>query len=162
MNKKLFRSRDQRIIAGVCGGLGEYFDIDPVIIRVIFLVTVLLGGAGVLLYLILWLVIPEEGGVSMAGNIAKGAKKQHSGEDSKSEFDEVRADLRESYNEARKTVEANVHNGSRRALFGMILIVLGVYLLLGNLLPSLNLERFIFPAIVIGIGLGILLNSSRR
>lgn len=58
--KKLYRSQDQRILGGVCGGLGEYFNIDPIIVRLIFVAFALVGGGGLLLYLIMWLVIPQE------------------------------------------------------------------------------------------------------
>ena len=58
--RKLFRSRTNRAFAGVCGGLGDYFDIDPVVIRVIWVLFALAGGSGILAYLIAWLIIPEE------------------------------------------------------------------------------------------------------
>ncbi len=57
MYKKFYRSSTNKIIAGVCGGLGEYFSIDPVIIRLIFIFGLLLGG-GLLVYLIAWLIVP--------------------------------------------------------------------------------------------------------
>lgn len=58
--RRLARSRSNRVIAGVCGGLGEYLGIDPTIIRIIFVLLALPGGApGVLPYLILWVVMPE-------------------------------------------------------------------------------------------------------
>ena len=57
--KRLYRSRDDRMIAGVCGGLGEYFSIDPTIVRLILLFLMLWGGGGVLVYLLAWIVIPE-------------------------------------------------------------------------------------------------------
>lgn len=57
----LRRSRSDRVIAGVAGGLGNYFGIDPVIVRIVFLVLALFGGSGVLLYLVGWLVIAKEG-----------------------------------------------------------------------------------------------------
>lgn len=60
MAKRLERSRDEKIIAGVCGGLAEYFEIDPVIVRVLFVVGTLMGFAGVLLYIVLWVVMPLE------------------------------------------------------------------------------------------------------
>ena len=47
-------------IAGVCGGLGEYFNIDPVILRIAFIVALLMAGGGGLLYLIMWPVVPEK------------------------------------------------------------------------------------------------------
>lgn len=58
--KRLYRSRNDRMIAGVCGGLGQYFGIDPTIVRLIFVLAVLAGFAGVLAYLILAIVIPLE------------------------------------------------------------------------------------------------------
>lgn len=57
MYKKLYRSRKNYMISGVCGGVGEYFDIDPTIIRLIVAFTMLLGG-GVIVYLIAWFIIP--------------------------------------------------------------------------------------------------------
>lgn len=55
--RKLYRSRESSVVAGICGGLGEYFNIDPVIIRIIFLVSAI-WGAGILLYIIAWVIVP--------------------------------------------------------------------------------------------------------
>jgi len=60
MAKKLYRSRNNRLIAGVCGGLAEYFDIDLIIVRLITLILVLSFGAGLIAYIIAWIVVPEE------------------------------------------------------------------------------------------------------
>ena len=60
MHKKLYRSRTNRMIAGICGGIGEYFDVDPTLIRLIVAFTWLMGGIGVVVYLIGWLIIPLE------------------------------------------------------------------------------------------------------
>jgi phage shock protein PspC (stress-responsive transcriptional regulator) len=57
--KKLYRSNTDRKLCGVCGGLAEHFDIDPTIIRLIFIFLTLFGGGGVLMYLICALVIPK-------------------------------------------------------------------------------------------------------
>lgn len=70
---RLRRSRDDRVIAGVCGGLGTFFGIDPVWFRIAFVVMALGGGSGLLIYLIAWLAIPEadeydEEAVPVAGN----------------------------------------------------------------------------------------------
>jgi len=65
---RLRRSTEDRMIAGVCGGLGRYFNTDPVWFRLAFVVVTLAGGAGILIYLVAWLVIPEAGqGESVAG-----------------------------------------------------------------------------------------------
>lgn len=58
--KRLYRSTTNRKISGVCGGLGEYFNIDPTIVRVIFVILALPGGLpGVIPYAILWIVVPQ-------------------------------------------------------------------------------------------------------
>ena len=59
MSKRIYRSLKDRKIGGVCGGLGNYLSIDPVILRIGFLVA-LFFGAGVIIYIIAWLVIPDE------------------------------------------------------------------------------------------------------
>ena len=56
--KRLVRSEQNKVIAGVCAGLGEYFDIDPTIVRLVFIVFALAGGPGILAYIIMWLIMP--------------------------------------------------------------------------------------------------------
>ncbi len=60
MAKKLYRSVEDKKIAGVCGGLGDYFDIDPTIIRLIWLAMIFAVGTGVLAYIIAWIIVPEK------------------------------------------------------------------------------------------------------
>lgn len=57
--KKLTRSKDKKI-AGVAAGLAEYFDIDPTIVRILFVVVFFAGGASLLAYLIMWIIMPEQ------------------------------------------------------------------------------------------------------
>lgn len=57
--KRLYRVEDNKKLAGVCAGLGEYFDIDPVIFRIIFLVSAFIGGIGVVAYIILYVIVPK-------------------------------------------------------------------------------------------------------
>ncbi|MGB9681643.1 MAG: PspC domain-containing protein [bacterium] len=59
MEKKLYRSRKQRILAGVCGGIAEYFNVDPVIIRLIMILLIFANGLGILFYIIAAIIIPE-------------------------------------------------------------------------------------------------------
>ena len=58
--RKLYRSRTERSIAGICGGLAEYFDSDPTMIRLLMLLLILFGGLSIWAYIILWIVIPEQ------------------------------------------------------------------------------------------------------
>ena len=59
MDKRLYRSRESRMIAGVCGGLGEYFDMDPTIVRLIVVAAALAAGGGILAYILAWIIVPE-------------------------------------------------------------------------------------------------------
>ena len=56
--KKLYRSNNDRIIAGVCAGLGDYINIDPTIVRLIFMILFLMGTGGFWIYIILWAIVP--------------------------------------------------------------------------------------------------------
>ena len=58
--KRLYRSRDERMISGVCGGIAKYFSLDPTLVRLVFVVAALAGGPGLLAYIVLAIVVPEE------------------------------------------------------------------------------------------------------
>lgn len=58
--RRLYRSSTQKVIGGVCGGLGDYFAIDPVWFRIGFVVLAIAGGSGVLIYLLMWLIVPPQ------------------------------------------------------------------------------------------------------
>lgn len=58
--KRLYRSRSDEMIAGVCGGLAEYLNVDPTVIRLVFLLLLFAGGGGLFIYLILWVIMPLE------------------------------------------------------------------------------------------------------
>ncbi|MFH2069517.1 MAG: PspC domain-containing protein [Candidatus Omnitrophota bacterium] len=143
MEKRLYRSPTERRIAGICGGLAEYFNVDPVLVRVIFVVLFLLSGIGLLAYIILWLVLPvrkkEEGTVEV---ITPGGREEVVSEPSKTE---------ESVRVMKK------HN-----LFGgIILLGLGVIFLAENFLPVCRLNRF-WPLLLIIVGLAILWKSGKK
>ncbi len=59
-SRKLYRSKTNRQLAGVCGGLAEYFNLDPTLIRVLFVILAVLGGSGVILYIALWIIVPKQ------------------------------------------------------------------------------------------------------
>jgi len=59
MEKKLYRDMNDKKIAGVCSGIGKYFDIDPTVIRLAWLLFICLGGSGLIAYFIAWVIIPE-------------------------------------------------------------------------------------------------------
>ncbi|MFA7198742.1 MAG: PspC domain-containing protein [Methanoculleus sp.] len=73
MAKKLTRSTSDRWIAGICGGIGEYLEIDPNVIRVIWVVLTVLTTIfpGVLIYILLWIILPEQGQARPVGTTAE-------------------------------------------------------------------------------------------
>ena len=60
MNKTLYRTENDKMIGGVCGGLGKYFEIDPTIVRILFALIFFGFGAGLMIYVLLWILMPDE------------------------------------------------------------------------------------------------------
>jgi phage shock protein PspC (stress-responsive transcriptional regulator) len=92
---RMYRDTDHRIIGGVCSGMGAYWDIDPVIVRVIFVALALGGGLGLLIYLILYIVIPEAKTTAQKIEMKGNPVNIHNIKDSvKKEFDSVRKNMK--------------------------------------------------------------------
>ena len=66
MEKRLTRSTNDQMVAGVAAGIANYFNVDPVIVRLLFVIATLAGGHGILIYLIMWALMPEIGDEKMA------------------------------------------------------------------------------------------------
>ncbi len=132
-SQRLYRSSSDKMIAGVCGGLGKYFGVEATLVRLVFLLLLFLGGGGFLLYLILWIIVPEEQQVGAAPQEVVQANTQ---------------DL----------AQSAARNGP--LIFAALLIFLGVWFLLQNLL-HIELGQF-WPVILIVIGLALLIPTLRR
>jgi phage shock protein C len=87
----LMRSTDDRVIAGVAGGIAQHFGLDPTLVRVAWALTLLLGGLGALAYIVLWIVLPKGTPVRPAVRIAEERYAQ--GEITREELQRIRADL---------------------------------------------------------------------
>ena len=92
MKKKLYRSEKDSMIAGVCGGIAEYFDVDSTLVRLLTVIFVLLGGAGVVAYIIAWIIIPKNPGQVSDDKFDKG---EESKEKVKKEAEEVVEEVKE-------------------------------------------------------------------
>lgn len=75
MQPRLTRSTTESMVAGVCGGLAEYFNIDPVIVRLIFVLVTLTSGLGVPVYILLWIIMPKGGAAQSQQSFEQGAKQ---------------------------------------------------------------------------------------
>ncbi len=145
-NRRLFRSRSDYMLGGVCAGLGRYFGIDATLLRLIFVLLVLAGGSGVLLYIVLWIVIPREDTTYTQTNL---------------DGDEIGRRARQMGDEMRDVVS---HPNPRSAQFlGIALVVIGLMTLVNNLnIPFLRgLDNIAWPVILIVVG-GILLSRAFR
>ncbi|MCL2434908.1 MAG: PspC domain-containing protein [Lentimicrobiaceae bacterium] len=144
--KKLTRSISSRMIAGVCGGLGEYFNLDPVVFRVIFCVFGLTG-SGIIAYLILILVIPAEDNVSSAK--CSGISEEW--------IDSVTQEIKkEITEEVKEEIVTNVkkHSSSFALIAGATLIIIGLLFLFHGFH-----FRYLIPVAFMGLGI-ILLAST--
>ena len=78
MEKKLYRSSQDKIVSGVCGGLGEYFEVDPVFVRIIAVLLMLAKGYGFLAYIIAWIIIPKKESLGIAEETASPENVKYS------------------------------------------------------------------------------------
>lgn len=147
MANKLYRSASDSMLGGVCGGLGKYFDIDANLVRLIFVVLAVIPAFGVPIYLVLWLIVPEEG---------EGSKQQL-GDRVQDGTDEIVNRAKEFGKEVRSIAKSS--NPAATFVIGLILIVLGVVFLLRNLgIAWLSWITFgtLWPALLILVGAAFL------
>jgi phage shock protein C len=153
MSGRLSRSRTDRFIGGVCGGLGKYLGIDSTVIRLIFLVLLFGNGIGLLLYIILWILLPAEGeaapsSASVGDRISEGMKG-------------VGEDIR---------TAAQVPHPQAGLWIGAGLIILGAILFFEQLAEILGLQWLtvwiswstLWPVLIIVLGVALILRGSRR
>lgn len=146
MTKKLYRSKQNKVIAGICGGIGNYFDIDPIIIRILLVVAAFSGGVGLLVYFIAWIIIPKE----------------------EINYQEINTQPNNVYQQTTSSFE-NVNNenlssdskSNSKYFFGYALIIIGALILFDDYVNLLNF-KYIFPIILIISGLYLIINKGRK
>lgn len=149
MYKELKRSKKNRVIAGVCGGIGQYFQVDPIFIRIIFIAFTFASGVGVLVYIILWLLVPDEEGFSYYENVKNEKNIKKNKDKVKNNFS----------SEIKNAAEKSKSNGP--FIIGVVLIAIGLMFLSNNFFSFYNFFK-LWPLILVVIGLGILLSSIER
>lgn len=144
------------MVAGVCGGLGEYFDLDPIIFRIIFLVMVLGGGSGLLVYLVLAIVIPRDPGDNPGKNPEANRPAGSADDKIKGFANEIRQGVQELADEVRQ--DSGRLKGDGRNVVGFVLVALGLVFLFDQVFPWFRFRWDIFwPALVIIAGVAILM-----
>lgn len=143
MAERLYRSRTKKVIGGVAGGLGEYLNIDPVLIRVLFVIITLINGLGLLLYIILWIVVQEEPYKDYTFEMGpeQGEQKPDS--------------------ETQSAQQPQKSEGRGAIITGVVLIALGFIFLADNWFPSFHF-RDIFPLAILGVGIWLVIDSLNK
>jgi phage shock protein C len=142
MNRRLYRCRHNKMLAGVAGGVAEYFELDPSLVRILFVVSIFFGGIGLLLYIGMAIIVPLEP-VSLDASRATDAASEAT------------------------TVPEGHHHAARgdgpwTTLIGGVLILFGSLALVDRFLPALDVEHFVVPAVMIGLGVVLLMRAVRR
>lgn len=157
---KLKRSRTDRMIAGVCGGLGDYFDIDPTIVRLVFVVMAFIDGIGLLIYIVMAIVVPEDKKYIQSYS-SKGFESEKSEDTNvmssiKTDSNNDQVDTTSSSKESAKSDDSKEDSFPR--WIGIGLVIVGIILLLDrmNLAWWLN-WNILWPLLIILIGLWLLL-----
>lgn len=144
MADRLYRSRHDRMLFGVAGGMARYFRLDPALVRLVWVLLFLAVGAGVLLYIAAAVVIPEE--PAGAGAAGRGAQPGWPGPPSGTE-------------PSGGSWPSNLEGGSGAVVLGLILIVVGGWFLLDRFIDID--ARLLWPAALLAIGLVLVLGSLR-
>jgi phage shock protein PspC (stress-responsive transcriptional regulator) len=152
MDRRLYRHRTNRIIAGVCGGLGEYLGIDPTFVRIFFVLLAVGNGIGVLVYVLMWIIVPPED----ARNISLRESARTGADEIAEHAHSIGEDIRQV-----------VHNPTSRSwmYIGAGLIIIGFFALLDSLpwrwLHWLNWNWF-WPALLILAGIAMIVRYFRK
>lgn len=150
--KRLYRSRTDAMIGGVCGGLGTYLNVDPILFRLLFVLALIIGGSGLLVYIILWIVIPEE----QIPIIQSEPNKPENMTDTKNqpETDNTPGKTPENTSEKAPRNDGNLWGG-------LILITLGGIFLIDRFVPRIDFGD-LWPLILIVVGIILITKSIQQ
>lgn len=151
---KVVRNTERKIIAGVCSGIAEHFSVDPLLIRLIAVVSVFVHGGVILLYLLLWMILPKRG--SGAFNVSFSTTDTSFDERGSEEAYSPFSDVYEGET-VRAKQETPVGNN---VIGGIVLITLGGLLLANNFLPDIDIADY-WPLLLVGVGAAVLLKALR-
>lgn len=148
-NKKLYRLPKSGILAGVSAGLGEYFSVDPVLVRILFVFLALIHGLGILLYLILIFVIPKKPEEEEAGAVEK--------------LKGIVEHVEEGSQAVAEKIKKRGWLSNTKRVIGLAIIVIGVVVLLNNLFPVRWFRWDVFwPTALIVTGIYLVFKRERQ
>lgn len=146
--KRLYRSCKDEMIGGVAGGLAEYLDVDVILVRLIFLILLFSWGAGFVVYLIAWIIVPLDPGCK---------EKRTAAEEIQQKAENIMNEVNEKISKKDKIKTKN--EGS--IWFGAILVFLGGMILVQNI-TGMDVWHNFLPVMIIFVGLIILVRSVER
>ncbi len=151
MNKKLYRNNKNAMVGGVCAGLSKYLDIDTVIVRLIFMLLFIFGGSGLIIYIIMWIMVPVE-------NEFNNFNATYYND----EVDDAIYESEKSENENASKTNNSGGNMNRkldnRQIIGIAMIVFGIFFIIDKFIP-IQFEEYFFPAIMILVGALLVFNK---
>ncbi|HAZ31939.1 MAG TPA: hypothetical protein DCY61_04510 [Dehalococcoidia bacterium] len=160
MQRRLYRSRSNRVIWGVCGGLAEYLNVDPTVIRLVMVLLVFANGIGILAYIIMAIIVPLEGSKTAE---PKETMRENV-EEMKKTAGELREEIRSTFGEEQAEAEdrGRIHR-RRRDVVGIILIVVGLLFLAANFnfFWWFHWDR-LWPLLLVAVGLLFIATTWRR
>jgi len=142
--KKLYRTVNNKVIAGVAGGLSEYFDVDVVIFRLLFVLLLLFGGGGLLAYIVMWIVIPGKPIPFSYSNSSSATQPGATRENANANADSYSSEPQAT------PADSTKKSGTSSLIAGIILISLGVLFLVNRIMPWVNLGNFWPILLIIG------------
>jgi phage shock protein PspC (stress-responsive transcriptional regulator) len=162
VNRRLYRCQHDRILAGVASGVAEHFDLDPTLVRLLWIVSVFFGGFGLLLYIVMAIIVPLEPaggpavGLSATDPAAEGPSGDATGQAPATGAPGWHAAPVEHRHVRRDT-------GRLATGVGIVLILFGALALVDTVLPGwADHGRFLWPAFILGIGALLVASALRR
>jgi phage shock protein PspC (stress-responsive transcriptional regulator) len=160
MRERLYRSREERVLFGVAGGVADWLDVDPALVRIVFALLVFAGGIGFFLYIVMAIVVPEEpsylgappmpGDPSAAASVGTAAPAAAAPGAVGAPTGQAWVDARAAHRAARRAGRAE-GDGRGVVIFGAILIVVGAWFLIQKYVPALDGD-LLGPLVLIVIG----------
>jgi phage shock protein C len=160
MGERLYRSRSDRMLAGVAGGLAELWDVDPSLLRVIWAVLILFtGGIALVVYIVMAFVVPDEEELYPSAPAAVGGSPDALAlADQRASAAAARAEARAARRAAREARGGGMPVG---LIGGGFLVVLGLFFLLREILPSFDLD-LLWPVVLVGLGVVLVVSALGR
>ncbi len=167
MSRRLYHCQHDRILAGVASGMAERFDLDPTLVRLLWVVSVFFGGFGLLLYIVMAIIVPLEpaGGPAVGMSATDPAAGGPSGEAGGSRAGPAPAGPAPTGWHAMPVEHRHVPRDTGRlaTIVGIVLILFGALALVDTVLPDwADHGRFLWPAFILGIGALLVASAVRR